>query len=97
MTFKKYCYREGPLNSRVCSVELDIDSNEVYEELERRIKEDDLKHIPEEIDITIYRDLDPEGMEVEEAEFEIRVRDYLDDNDIEELEKLIGVQRWKLI
>ena len=92
MTFKKHYYREGPLNSRVCSIEPDIDSNEVYEELERRIKEGKLDHIPEEIDITVYRDLDPEGMEVEEADFEIHVRDYLDDNDIEELEKLIGEQ-----
>jgi len=78
---KTYCYY----------VLEEIDPDELYKELVTQINEG-LDHIPNDYTYIHLECLDEECNKAIELEFEIDPRDYLDEKDIEELERLIDEQ-----
>jgi len=72
-----------------CHYELEeIEPDELYTQLENDI-EKGLDHIPDKYKFIHLECLDEECYDAIEIEFEIDPRDYLSDDDIKELEKLI--------
>jgi len=75
---------------RSCHYELEeIEPDELYTQLEYEIKHEGLDHIPNKYEFIHLECLDEECYDAIELEFEIDPKDYLDDNDIKELENLI--------
>ena len=93
MGFKTYCSTGEFWGAkfRQREIEFDPEPGEVYDFIAEKIEKYDLDEIPNSIIIETYNCLDQECENVEEAEFEINPFDYLTDEELDDLEKLLSI------
>ena len=93
MGFKTYCSTGEFWGAkfRQREIEFDPEPEEVYLFIAEKIEKYDLDEIPDSIVIKTYNCLDQECENVEEAEFEINPFDYLTDEELDDLEKLLSI------
>ena len=73
----------------MCHYELEeLNADELFDQIALAI-EDGLGYISEEFEYTHLECLDSECCEVEEITFNVRVKDYLNEKDIQELESML--------
>ena len=91
MGFKTYCSTGEFWGAKFinCEKEFDPEPGEVYDFIENKIKNYELDSIPDSIIIETTNYLDEDCFNYEEAEFEINPFDYLNKEEIKDLEKLI--------
>jgi len=89
----KVCEEHEVFGARktTCHYELEeLNADELFEQIKDAI-EDGLDYVPGTFTYVYSKCLDAECYDTEEIEFEIDVREYLSDEDIEELEKLVEI------